>query len=202
MLHDLRRSYWGVRGIFSRYWNAYGGKKAVLTSPYLHASIVLAALLCHLWRSSAWWVDPIAALPTMIGFAIGAYAIVLGFGDERFRAVIMLRKNGDTSPYVKISASLAHFIVVQLTALLAALIAKGLDFGLSKSRGLGVLIFRATGNIDFLHDWVAPIGNFVGFALFMYAILTALATAMAIFRLTTLVERNEPHNNDGEGNQN
>ncbi|MCL9825236.1 hypothetical protein [Ralstonia solanacearum] len=160
-------------------------------------SIVLTVILSHLWIRGGWWSDAIAALPTMIGFAIGAYAIVLGFGDERFRAVIMLRRNGDTSPYVKISASLAHFIVVQIAALLAAFIGKGLNFGLNTRKGLGALIFAAVGNIDFVHDWIAPSGNFIGFVLFIYAIATAMATAMAIFRLTTLVERDEPPSNGG-----
>ncbi|WP_254599806.1 hypothetical protein [Cupriavidus gilardii] len=156
-------------------------------------------MLNHLWVRLEWWSDAIAALPTMVGFAIGAYAIVLGFGDERFRAVIMQRKNGSTSPYVRISASLAHFIVVQLAALLAAFIAKGLNFGLSESNGIGALIFHIFGNIDFVHEWLAPIGHFVGFILFVYAMATALATAMAIFRLTTLVERDESTNNGCTG---
>ncbi|MHC6050652.1 hypothetical protein ACYT84_02585 [Ralstonia solanacearum] len=197
MLRDLRRSYQNVGNIFGRYWNAYGRWVAILTSPYLHVSIVLTVILSHLWIRGGWWSDAIAALPTMIGFAIGAYAIVLGFGDERFRAVIMLRRNGDTSPYVKISASLAHFIVVQIAALLAAFIGKGLNFGLNTRKGLGALIFAAVGNIDFVHDWIAPSGNFIGFVLFIYAIATAMATAMAIFRLTTLVERDEPPSNGG-----
>ncbi|MGA3845111.1 hypothetical protein ACI2UC_17060 [Ralstonia nicotianae] len=175
---------------------------ALLTSPYLHASIVLTVLLNHLWIEAAWWSDAIAALPTTVGFAIGAYAIVLGFGDERFRAVIMQRRNGDISPYVRISASLAHFIVVQLAALLAAFIAKGLNFGLSTRKGLGALILDVVGSINFVHDWIAPIGHFVGFVLFVYAIATALATAMAIFRLTTLVERDDPPSNGGTGNRN
>jgi len=155
-------------------------------------------LLNQLWIEAAWWGDAITTLPTMVGFAIGAYAIVLGFGDERFRAVIMQRKSGGTSPYVRISASLAHFIVVQLAALLAAFVAKGLDFSLSERKGFGALIFDVVGSIEFVHDWIAPIGRFLGFVLFVYAIATALATAMAIFRLTTLVERDESPGNASE----
>jgi hypothetical protein len=192
MLRDLKRSYSGVAEIFARYWTAYGGAKAVFLSPYLHASMVLTTLLGHLWVDAAWWGDAIASLPTMIGFAIGAYAIVLGFGDEKFRSLLTQRRDGKTSPYVTISASLAHFIVVQLVALIAALIGKGLDFGLREDQGVGALVFRAVGSVDFVHEWIAPIGNFLGFALFIYAILTALATAMAIFRLTTLLEREAP----------
>jgi hypothetical protein len=192
MLRDLCTSYRGVRGIFARYWRAYGGWKAVLTSPYLHAAILLTGLLGHLWFDAAWWTDAIASLPTMIGFAIGAYAIVLGFGDERFRTILTQRRNGKTSPYVTISASLAHFIVVQLVALFSALLAKSLDFYVCDNHILGALFLTFVSSCDVAHTWLSPIGNFIGFALFVYAIATALATAMAIFRLTTLIEREDP----------
>lgn len=192
MLRDLRTSYHGVRGIFARYWKAYGGWKAVLTSPYFHASIVLTALLGHLWFNAPWWADAIASLPTMIGFAIGAYAIVLGFGDERFRAILTQRRGGRNSPYVIISASLAHFIVVQLAALFSAFLATSLDFYICDNHALRMALFLFASNCNLIHDWLAPIGNFAGFTLFTYAIATALATAMAIFRLTTLIEREEP----------
>ncbi len=191
MLRDLRTSYRGVRGIFTRYWKAYGGWKAVLTSPYLHGSVVLTVLFGHLWFDASWWTDAIASLPTMIGFAIGAYAIVLGFGDERFRAILTQRRGGKTSPYVTISASLAHFIVVQLLALFSAFLAKSLDFYLCDNHALTMLLSPIIGDCGGAHKWLAPIGNFFGFTLFVYAIATALATAMAIFRLTTLVEKEE-----------
>jgi len=127
----------------------------------------------------------------MIGFAIGAYAIVLGFGDERFRAILTQRRGGKTSPYVTISASLAHFIVVQLLALFGAFLAKSLDFYFCDNYVLNILLLPIVGDCSAVHKWLAPIGNFFGFVLFVYAIATALATAMAIFRLTTLVEREE-----------
>ncbi|CAM8819317.1 hypothetical protein NCW_01109 [Burkholderia pseudomallei] len=195
MLDDLKNSYCGVGGIFARYWRAYGGWKAVLTSPYLHASVVLTFVLAHLWVGAEWWSDPIAILPGMVGFAIGAYAIVLGFGDERFREIIMTRRNGKTSPYVRISASLAHFIVVQLGALVIAICAKGLNFPLDEGKGIGRVLFAIFGDVSFVHEWVSPVGYFFGFLLYVYALATALATAMAIFRLTTMTERDEEPKN-------
>lgn len=192
MLSDLKQSYCGVIDIFGRYWRAYGGWRAAVTSPYLHASFGVAALLFNTWLYKNWWAEPIAALPTMIGFAIGAYAIVLGFGDERFRQIIMQRRNGKTSPYVRISASLAHFIIVQLAALFIAFFAKSFSFDLTKEKGIGALFTKIFGGFDFFSKWIVPAGDFIGFTFFVYAIATALATAMAIFRLTTIVERDEP----------
>lgn len=192
MLNDLRKSYRGVRNIFRRYWSAYGKWEAVLYSPYFHLAIILTIVLAHSWLHQPWWKGAIGVLPTMVGFAIGAYAIVLGFGDDRFRDVIMARRNGKTSPYVTISASFAHFIVVQLAALLACLLADGLDFPLDESSGLGFYVKFVFGNVDFVHNWLAPAGYFLGFLLYMYAMTTSLATSMAIFRLTTLAEKDEP----------
>ncbi|CAB3750869.1 MULTISPECIES: hypothetical protein [Burkholderia] len=192
MLGELKESYGGVFEIFGRYWSAYGGWKAVFFSPYFHGAIVLTAVLAHAWVKQPWWSVTIAVLPTLVGFAIGAYSIVLGFGDDRFRDIIMERDEDGPSPYVEISASFAHFIVVQLLALIVAFVANGLDFPLDEKEGIGAFIYSVVGSVEFVHDYVAPVGYFFGYLLFMYAITTALATAMAIFRLTTLAEREKP----------
>lgn len=191
MFSDLKNAYAGVFAIFGRYWKAYGGWRAVLFSPYLHAALLLTVALNHSWVAEPWWKTASSILPNMVGFAIGGYAIWLGFGDADFRKILTKKKDGGTSPYVVISASFAHFILIQLGALLLSIVADGLDFALDPKCGLGKILFQVFGSVAFVHEWLTPIGNFVGFLLFMYALTSALATSMAVFRLTTILERDD-----------
>lgn len=187
----LFKSYAGVRTIFGRYWDAYGGWKEVFCSPYMHVALVLTVLLHHFWMESEWWTSAASILPNIVGFALGGYAIWIGFGDEDFRRAQAVRSNGKASPYVAVSASFAHFILIQLLALLSAICAGALNYVLSQDSALGKLVVATTGNKDFFAIWCAPVGHFIGFFLFMYSLTAAVAASMAIFRVVTWFERDE-----------
>lgn len=125
MCRELFQAYAGVFSIFRKYWLAYGSFKALVLSPYLHMSILATALFYPYWILAAWWDMPIGILPNMIGFAIGSYAILLSFGDQKFLQFIA-EKNQDTdsSAFIVVSSTFAHFIVVQIIALFFAIAAK------------------------------------------------------------------------------
>jgi hypothetical protein len=190
----LHSSYRGVAKIFRRYWSAYGGWSVVWRSPYLHLAFLLTAVLYHFWLTDAWWDLATSVLPNIIGFALGGYALWLGFGDEEFRRAQSVSIGGKPSPYVAISASFAHFIIVQLVALLIAIVAKGLAFDLDPHGWPSLMMLRMTGSRTFIRDALAPIGHAIGFAFFMYALTTAIAASMAIFRVATWFERDENGN--------
>jgi hypothetical protein len=76
-----------------------------------------------------------------------------------------------------------HFVVTQILALVLALIAKALDFTPAVPASVQGLI-----------DTLVPWGHGLGFLLFVYAIMTALAAAMGVFRVATwqdMVHRSE-----------
>jgi hypothetical protein len=163
---DLAKVYKGTFDLASRYWSLYGGCRAFILSPFLHFSLIISLLCWQVWKLPKppfIWYDMCASvLPNLLGFTLGGYAIFLAFGDQQF-----LRKIGGAnesskckkSPLLGVSATLFHFIVVQVVTLTIAIIASSWEI---KSGFLA---------------WL-------GFTLFIYSIGTALAAGMAIFRLS------------------
>jgi hypothetical protein len=173
MWESLRKSYSGVGNVLARYWIAYGGIRALLVSPYLHASLILTLIMAPYWLHQGWWEIPLSVLPNVLGFTLAGFTIWLGFGDEAFRQRMAAppKNNGGTSAFLGISAGFAHFVIVQIMALIAAVLAKAMDFPLPNEHWL-VPIMR----------WLAPLGWGIGFLLFLYAILAALAATLGVFR--------------------
>jgi hypothetical protein len=119
-----------------------------------------------------------------VGFSIGGYAIWLGFGDEKFKAVIAGRGGAnELSPYMEVSATFCHFVVVQLLAIIFALGAAAMNFD-----GSRIAILREAAAMFGL-QWsqvaavLRPLSDFLGFFLFIYALATAVAAVFAIFEV-------------------
>lgn len=132
-----------------------------------------------------WWDVSISILPNIIGFALGGYAIWLGFGDEKFSQMISARKDDScTSPYLEVSATFAHFIVIQITGLVIALLAKATNFYLLPDSWIGMALQQTGLPVDFFKQGAA-VGYGLGFLLLSYALMTALAATLAIFRVAS-----------------
>lgn len=171
MLNDLKQSYAGTWKLWSSYWRTYGGLKAVLTSLYFGVSIVVCVFSYRIWSESGWWDLVIAAVPTMLGFTLAGLAVFLGM-DSKFSEAIAGGTESEPSPFIQMIAAFVHFVVVQVVALLYALIAKASFFV-----------------VEGLPDWyyaVVPYGCgiawFVGFGMFIYAVMSMLAATFSIFR--------------------
>lgn len=160
----------------SLYWQAYGGWKAVVGSPFFWLSIALMVLTCRFWLYGEWWDQVLSVMPNMLGFTLGGFAVFLGFGDEKFKAVISGQDHhdpADSSPYMEVSATFLHFVLVQLIAILFAVVAKATDFTLP-------------GYWAGLSQWLAQyrfIADALGYWLFLYGLCIVAATAIAIFRV-------------------
>lgn len=193
----LFAQYSGVRSVFNRYWQHYGGRQAVFLSPYFHAAIVLTACLYPYWLTQPWWNLAINGVPGLLGFSLGGFAIWLGFGDRDFRDRIGKRKKGEaSSAYMKVSSAFAHFIVLQISALIAAIIAAATQFSISTDGPIGRYVPLIVA--DFFVTYLAPMGYFFGFLLFCYALLSALAAGMAVFRVASWFDY---HINDGQSKE-
>ena len=176
--------YSGVATVFQRYWRHYGGASAVFMSPYFHVAVGLTAVLYPYWLHNSWWDLAINTIPGLLGFSLGGFAIWLAFGDRGFRSKIGTRAYGDaSSAYMKVSAAFAHFIALQIFALFAAIVAKATQFSISPIGAVGQYIPR--GLATFVVEILAPTGHFIGFLLFCYALLSALAASMAVFRVAS-----------------
>lgn len=184
--------YRGVADIFSQYWKAYGGLRALTCSFYLHAAVFLLVLTINTWVSpscqtgggcQAWWEQSISVLPNLLGFTLGGFAIFIGFGDEKFRALLAEPEIAPELPvktelqtvYVELCATFVHFILVQIIALIVAVIAKAWWF---------------------YAPWMDPIrqhlallngiGGALGYGLFLYALMSVIAATMHVFRIAGL----------------
>lgn len=111
----------------SQYWGAYGGWPSVFKSPYLHLSIVITALTWPIWTVAGWWSVMLGILPSILGFTIGGFAIVLALGTGDFGRALSSANKPDKdvldSGLAKLSAAFCHFIIVQFLAILTSLLA-------------------------------------------------------------------------------
>lgn len=202
MIKKLYASYSGVFNIFKMYWAAYGGFSSLIISPYFHLAILITWLLHPYWISGQWWNTSISVLPNIVGFALGGYAILVGFGDDKFMKVIS-RKSAKTkvsySPFLEVSAAFAHFIIVQLLALFFAIIAVAIsNHGAIKlsEQGIGPIIYGW--DFSCILSKAPALFNAMGFFLFIYALLAAVAATLSIFRVTSWFDRiNNMPNNEG-----
>ncbi|HZZ79386.1 MAG TPA: hypothetical protein VFE62_12760 [Gemmataceae bacterium] len=167
----------GAARAFRTYWKIYGGWRAVFESPYAYAAAGATALMAPIWLRPSWWDLVLSILPSLLGFSLAGFAVFLAFGDDGFRRVIGGKRSSDesdeASPYLQFSAAFLHFIVVQILAICASLFAK--SFYMIRLTNKYVISFN---------EIIKPIWWAFGFLLFAYAILSALAAAMAIFALT------------------
>lgn len=171
---DARGQYLGLIDVLRRYWRIYGGLPAMLRSPFVHLSIVLTALTAQTWLYERWWLTVIAILPNLLGFTLGGFAVFLGFGDDRFRQMIAGSHPDEPepfSPYLGVSATFLHFVLVQILALLWALTASSLYFDLPD------------GKLALVGSVLGHCGGAVGYWLFLYGLFSGAAAAIAIFRV-------------------
>ena len=177
--------------VFKRYWAAYGGFKALFASNYFYAAIVITALMFPAWVDKPWHDLVLAIMPNLLGFSLGGYALLIAIGDENFRSLISgvdEDEDGEHSPYMEVNSTFVHFILMQLISLVYALFSSAYYFTLDPNGKMGQLI----ANYNFPLDEVVLVGRFCGFTLFIYALLTALAATLAIFRVSSWYD--EMHN--------
>lgn len=126
---SLSRPWIDQRIAFRRYWNLYGGIVALARSPYPQISLVLT-VVCYPFTSE---YGPkaaelaVSALPNLLGFSVGAMAIVLALSSAPlFRTLAQRGRN--RSYFMVLTNALVHFIFVQVIALTVAIVARLTDW--------------------------------------------------------------------------
>lgn len=181
----------GLRAILSVYWQAYGGWRAIYASPFFFLSIVLLVLTVRFWFVDQWWDQTLSVMPNLLGFTLGGFAVFLGFGDEKFKSLIAGQDGatpGESSPYMEVCSAFLHFVLIQVFALIAAVIAKA-------------LYFVPEGWLASIWTFVSPVRWIVGglgYWLFLYGICLAAAAAIAIFRVAFWFDQYQTANKDDD----
>ena len=132
--------YWkNQASTIHNYWAIYGGFRALLKSPYLAIAILLTAGSFLFWAkdSKGDYLRAadlvVAAIPNLLGFTVGALAIVLAFSSAKIFK--FLAEGGEPASYfMALTSALVHFILVQVLTLVCGILAKITD-----SRVLDVL---------------------------------------------------------------
>lgn len=182
-----------VTDIYRKYWDAYGGRQALLRSPYLRGALLVLMLTVPFWARSDWWDQVIAVIPSLLGFTLGGFAMFLGFGDEKFRALLAEPDEDDPdapSLFVGLCATFVHFILVQGLALGFAVVVKAWSFSVAWPPPLDAVVYG-----------LRLLGGAVGYGLFLYAIASMLAATMYVFRVAIWYEehrRNEVNSDEVE----
>lgn len=162
-MEEFLSPYRHVRKSLAIYWSSYGGWSALLHSPYFHISILISLICYPAWieeqKDWVWYNICLSVIPNLLGFTLGGYAMLLAFGNESFCALLADDDgDGKPSPFLAVNATFIHFILIQVLALVIAVL------GLVWSINVGIVAF-------------------LGFTVILYALSTAAAAALAILRL-------------------
>lgn len=165
---------------FPKYFEAYGGLNALVKSKYFWAAVAITAVCSRYYTTAEWWNLSLSVVPGLVGFSIAGVAIFVSLGSDALRARIAGKAPGDDaeSPFMAFMAMFTHFIVIQLLALIAAVIAKA--FYDARPIVANPLAGLAA-------DLQAPFWLFGGLC-FTYAILLCVALAVEIYRLASMID--------------
>lgn len=134
--------YWkGQYEALARYWALYGGWKALALSPYVHLSLVLTVLCAWLasWKPNAAEVA-ISVIPNLLGFTVGALAIVLAFSSADIFETLA-EKGNPKSFFMSLTANLIHFMLIQVIALVLGIFTKVSESAVLQIPSLFFLIY-------------------------------------------------------------
>ncbi|MDF7773775.1 hypothetical protein P1X14_00825 [Sphingomonas sp. AOB5] len=178
-------SYQGLLGALSRYWSDYGGWKDLLSSPLFHFSVLVSGASYSAWLRPDWIELPLSLLPNLLGFSLGAYALIFSLADERLLAALNAPTT-DGSPTVlrMVNATFLHFILIQTAAIVFAIMNKS------------TLLIDIIGVLPFSPYWATVLNRLltgfaglVGYFLTVYAIVLLIGAALAAYRLAIMSGR-------------
>lgn len=165
---------------------AFGGWKATFTSTYLLLSAVITIIVSPFWISDESLELPIQILPSIIGFTLAGFAILLAFGDTEFLKKLSYREDKDHSPFYKFSSTFVIFIIVQTCSLLLSIFVKGWF-----SKEINKPIMEMFSVNSFFYSWfiiMKYIFHASTFFVFIYSLLLVVAAAVEIFRIVKWLE--------------
>lgn len=181
----LPASYKGLWNALSRYWGDYGGWSDFLRSPLLHFSLIISAASYAAWTKPDWVDLPLSLLPNLLGFSLGAYALIFSLADERLLAALNApNANGGPTNLRMINATFLHFILVQTAAIIFAIMNKS-----SLLIDLAALLPLGDCQIDIIQAGLAGIAGLMGYFLTVYAVALLIGAALAAYRLAIMSGR-------------
>jgi len=157
-MSEKKSSYTSLIKVFKLYWVSYGGYDALVKSPYLHVALVFGLFLfLGADKDDGIAKQALQVFPNLLGFTLGGYALLVGFGDRGFHRMLSETSVGKgVSIMQSVSATFVHFLLLQSAALMIA-------------------IFQ-------VFIWNPRFIMLFGSILFIYALISIVALVMAVFR--------------------
>jgi len=154
--------------LLKKYWDSYGGWKAIFASPFIWLSLVITLFSYTFWSGDKWIDTPLSILPNLLGFNLASYSIWLAFGNQKLNRILSKVKDGNSySKYMEINTSFIHFILVQIICLILSISIKTIN--LSNYLNLA--------NCNCLSEAVVALNGFI-FFLFFYSIFCMFAAIL------------------------
>jgi hypothetical protein len=188
--NEVKGNLKGPVASFRDYWQMFGGWSALLGSTYLWFAVLIGSFLVWFKGSIKWDDTALSILPSLLGFTVAAYAILVAFGDEKFKQVLVIYpKASERSFFLTVNGAFCHFIVIQCMALVYA------------------VVFKTLGLNAIKYQWI-------GIVLLMYSLFLTIAVSLAVLKIAkiyqTLIRQGipervicqqkqepEPHEDDG-----
>lgn len=141
----------------------------------------------HLWKEGGWWDFSLNLLPNLLGFSLGAFAILLAFGNERFQKLLSVRpesknisKKHKNAAYESVSTGFAHFIIIQFLGIAIAFLAKAWYVDMPDWLSRLTLEHRWATH---LYETLRFLFWGLGFLLLCYSLTCCVASTMRMLRL-------------------
>ncbi|MCE6082878.1 MULTISPECIES: hypothetical protein [Acinetobacter calcoaceticus/baumannii complex] len=108
-----------------KYWQSYGGFKALMKSPFLWLSFLMTIISYEFFLDEKWLDIPISMLPSLLGFNLASYSVWLAFGNHKLNKILSKLKEGQLhSRYMEVNSSFIHFILAQILCLILVVLLK------------------------------------------------------------------------------
>lgn len=155
-------------------WAITRGCKGLVHGPEFRICIVAWFLTAAYWIREPWWDQVIATVPTLLGFTLTGFAIFLGFGSDNFKRFLAMGDSETENQYLSVGAAFVLFVIVQLTALIFAMVVKGFQF--------------PTPEFLVPYQRYLVVGSAIvagtGYFTFLYGLILSLRAALRIYRLS------------------
>lgn len=109
-----------LKVLFGIYRDA-GGFYFIVGTPYVYVAVALTYVLLDRSYTSDWASLALSIFPSLIGFSLATFAIVLAlFGSDNLAKLAAKRNGQKVSPLAKLTALIVHAALIQISALISA----------------------------------------------------------------------------------
>lgn len=164
-----------IPNILTLYKN-YGGFGSLVRSAYFWISLAVSALCWRYIPTESWPDLAKDILPQLAGFSVAAYALFFAVLDERSRKALRepAEQLGGRSPLLILASSISHAVIVQIVAVLVALIYSSKPFPSCSFETVRIV------NLFF---------GAIGLFLLVYGVTLVLAAVLSIFKILEIEAR-------------